>query len=202
MERASLSTFKIAVLSSGNSRGSNLAAMAKYFAENRSSVSIAAAVFTVKNSPAIDVANMLGLHVEIISAKNMSYFETQLIRICEQQSISLIALAGFMKLLSEQFISSVAVPILNIHPALLPKYGGAGMYGMAVHEAVWKAGGQFSGATVHLVDSSYDTGKILAQKTVDVSECTSATEIGKRVLQAEHALYAPTIVNYLCSSPK
>lgn len=116
---------------------------------------------------------------------------------CGAEKIDLIALAGFMSLLGGDFLTSVGIPVVNIHPALLPKYGGPGMYGMRVHEAVFASGDKVSGATVHLVDPVYDHGEIIAQKQVDISACRSPEEIAGLVLRVEHQLYAPAIYQYL-----
>ena len=199
MERPASATHKIAVFSSGLSRGSNLCAMHNYFTQNKLSVEVALVIFTGKNAPAIQLAKEKNLNYRIISAYNMQSFETRAIELCRQNNIELIALAGFLKQLSENFIEQVQVPILNIHPALLPEFGGKGMYGMAVHQAVFASGDKVSGVTIHLVDSRYDNGKIVAQQKVDISSCKSPAEIADKVLEIEHSLYAPTIFQFLLS---
>ncbi len=117
--------------------------------------------------------------------------------LCQTENIDLIALAGYMKLLSASFLENIGLPVLNIHPALLPKYGGPGMYGIRVHAAVFAAGEKISGATVHLVDPLYDHGKIIAQEQLDISDCPSAEVIAARVLAVEHRIYAPAIHAFL-----
>jgi len=200
MERPASATHKIAVFSSGLSRGSNLCAMHNYFTQNKLSVEVALVIFTGKNAPAIQLAKEKNLNYRIISAYNMQSFETRAIELCRQNNIELIALAGFLKQLSENFIEQVQVPILNIHPALLPEFGGKGMYGMAVHQAVFASGDKVSGVTIHLVNSRYDNGKIVAQQKVDISSCKSPAEIADKVLEIEHSLYAPTIFQFLLNS--
>jgi phosphoribosylglycinamide formyltransferase 1 len=106
---------------------------------------------------------------------------------------NLIVLAGYMKLLPPELIARFRSRILNIHPALLPKFGGEGMYGMRVHEAVLRAGESESGATVHLVDELYDHGTILLQKKVPVLPGDTAEGLAARVLDVEHELY-PEVV--------
>lgn len=197
MERTAPVTHKIAILSSGKSRGSNLAAIHSYFAERKLPVEIALAVFTRSDSAAYDLASNLGICSLVIPAKDMQDFEQQVLKLIETNSIELIALAGFMKQLSAIFITQAQIPILNIHPALLPKYGGKGMFGMAVHEAVYAAGDKVSGATIHRVDPLYDHGAIIAQQEVDISECRSPEEVAKFVLKVEHGLYAPSIAKVL-----
>lgn len=197
MERTSPGTYQIAVLSSGHSRGSNLRAMHGYWREHSLPIQIALAVFTRTDSPALALANDLGIPSLVVSAKIMKSFETEVLERCKALNINLIALAGFLKPLSNDFINKTGIPILNIHPALLPKYGGKGMYGMAVHNAVYEGGELVSGATVHIVDPLYDHGRIVAQSCVDVSACASPEEIAASVLAIEHQLYAPSIYTLL-----
>jgi phosphoribosylglycinamide formyltransferase-1 len=111
----------------------------------------------------------------------------------QQHRIDLIVLAGYLKLVPPGVISSFRGRILNIHPALLPAFGGAGMYGKRVHEAVLASGVKESGCTVHLVDEEYDRGEILAQARVPVLPGDTAESLAARVLAAEHQLL-PKIV--------
>jgi len=129
--------------------------------------------------------------------KSREQFEEKVLYLCQYHGIHLIALSGFLKKLSPMFIRDVSIPILNIHPALLPKFGGKGMYGMSVHKAVFDAADKESGATVHLVDAKYDHGKIVAQQVVEVSDCKTPAEIADRVLKIEHQLYGKTIWDFL-----
>ncbi len=129
----------------------------------------------------------------------MAAFEQALLCLIRERSIGLMALAGFMKLLSADFMNLCAIPVLNIHPALIPKHCGPGMYGMKVHAAVFASGEKVSGVTVHRVDPIYDHGEIICQNEVDVSHCNSPEEIARVVLAAEHASYAPAILKVLDS---
>lgn len=106
----------------------------------------------------------------------------------EELKIDLIVLAGFLKLIPAEFVSRFKNKIINIHPALLPAFGGSGMYGMNVHKAVFASSAKVSGPSVHFVDEIYDNGKIIAQKCVDISDVTSPEEIAERVLKVEHQL--------------
>lgn len=135
----------------------------------------------------------LNLPCHILDPKITESFEARLLELCRAEGIDLIALAGFMKLLSRNFLEELGLPVLNIHPALLPDHGGSGMYGIRVHEAVFAAGARVSGATVHLIDPIYDHGRIIAQEQVDISDCRSPEEIAVRVLAVEHRIYAPAI---------
>jgi formyltetrahydrofolate-dependent phosphoribosylglycinamide formyltransferase len=103
-------------------------------------------------------------------------------------NIDLIVLAGFLKLIPHVVISGFSNKIINIHPALLPSFGGKGMYGMNVHKAVYQSSAKVSGASVHFVDETYDTGKIIAQQCVDISDVKTPEEIAERVLKVEHKL--------------
>jgi len=178
-------------------------------------VQIAIVIHTKSNSPILDVCSEYGLkplHIPYVSkqeagegqpvSRNQSglRFEEQLLSTIKEKGLDLIVLAGFMKQLSASFIDKACIPIMNIHPALLPKFGGKGMYGMRVHEKVFASREEYSGATVHLVDPEYDHGRIIAQERVWIADCRSAEEIAARVLKAEHYLYGRAIVSFLSSS--
>jgi phosphoribosylglycinamide formyltransferase-1 len=111
----------------------------------------------------------------------------------QQHQVELIVLAGYMKKLGEKTLSAYQGGVINIHPALLPKYGGAGMYGMHVHEAVIAAGDRESGVTIHLVDREYDHGSILAQSRVPVLPGDTAESLAARVLEREHTFLVETL---------
>ncbi len=106
-----------------------------------------------------------------------------------KHGVELVALAGYMKKLGARTLARYHNRILNIHPALLPKHGGRGMYGERVHAAVLAAGERVSGATVHLVDADYDTGRIVAQARVAVLPQDTPETLAARVLECEHLLY-------------
>lgn len=189
--------FNIAVLTSGMSRGSNLKAMAEYFQQNNLPVKIVFVIRTKDDAPLKDVCTGLNVACHFLPYKNRAKFEDKVLYLIDYHNIHLVALAGFLKLLSPDFINNAGVPILNIHPSLLPGFGGKDMYGAAVHKAVFDAGEKVSGATVHLVNEVYDDGQIVAQKQIDVSHCGSPDEIAKSVLKIEHQLYGRAIWEYL-----
>lgn len=118
-----------------------------------------------------------------------------LIKLLERK-IDYIALAGYLKLLPHTVINAYRHRIVNIHPALLPKYGGKGMYGHHVHEAVIASGDTESGPTIHLVDEIYDHGQILEQAKVPVLPGDTPESLAARVLKEEHTLY-PKVLNKL-----
>jgi len=111
----------------------------------------------------------------------------------EAQSVDLLVLAGFLKLVPPEVIARYRGRIINVHPALLPAFGGKGMYGIRVHEAVLQSGAAESGCTVHLVEEEYDRGMILAQARVPVLPGDTAQMLASRVLEQEHRLL-PAVV--------
>jgi phosphoribosylglycinamide formyltransferase 1 len=110
-----------------------------------------------------------------------------------EHKIDFIALAGYMKMLDVRIVRKFPNRIVNIHPALLPKFGGKGMYGMNVHRAVIEAGERESGVTIHYVNEKYDEGKILLQEKVEVSTDDTPESLQKKVLKLEHRCYAQVI---------
>lgn len=116
----------------------------------------------------------------------------------EQRQVDCIALAGFLKMVPPVLVAAYRGRMLNIHPALLPAFGGAGMYGGRVHRAVWEAGCRLSGPTVHLVDEAFDRGPIVAQEAVLLEPEDGPDEIAAKVLAVEHRIY-PRALNMLAS---
>jgi folate-dependent phosphoribosylglycinamide formyltransferase PurN len=171
--------------------------MHSYFLEQGLPVRICFATASRTDVPVVKLCEDLGIPCHVINPRNMREYEAELLQLVQDGKIELIALAGFMKLLSADFLITAGIPVLNIHPALLPKYGGTGMYGMRVHEAVYASGDKVSGVTVHKVDPLYDHGEIVTQTEVDISACGSPEEIAAAVLKAEHQTYAPAIWKYL-----
>ncbi len=110
-----------------------------------------------------------------------------------QHEVQLIILAGYMKKIGEKILKDYKGRIINIHPALLPKYGGKGMYGSRVHEAVLKAGEKETGVTIHIIDEEYDTGPIIAQTTIPVTDDDTVDSLSKRVLDREHRFLVETV---------
>jgi phosphoribosylglycinamide formyltransferase-1 len=105
------------------------------------------------------------------------------------RQVDAVALAGFLRRVPPALVAAFRGRMLNIHPALLPSFGGEGMWGHHVHEAVWRAGCRVSGATIHLVDEAYDRGPILLQRAVELDGADGPDEIAARVLEVEHSLY-------------
>lgn len=176
---------KIAAFVSG--RGSNLkAVLESEFSRNL--VEVEAVISDKTDCPAFQIAEKYSIPTYIVGNQPGGLNYPELADLLEKIEIEFIVLAGFLKLIPGDFIARFQNKIINIHPALLPLYGGKGMYGINVHKAVLKAGDKVSGPTVHFVDETYDTGNIIAQKKVDIGQCDSAGEIAAEVLKAEHKL--------------
>jgi phosphoribosylglycinamide formyltransferase-1 len=116
------------------------------------------------------------------------------------RNVELVCLAGYMRKLEKSFIDAFRGRIINIHPALLPKFGGEGMYGHFVHEAVINAHETESGATVHWVNEEYDSGAAIIQQKVPVLADDTPEELAKRVLKVEHKIYPEAILKIIASS--
>jgi phosphoribosylglycinamide formyltransferase-1 len=119
--------------------------------------------------------------------------DEEILRALKRHGVDTVILAGYMKMLGPATLRAYRGRILNIHPALLPKFGGKGMYGKRVHEAVLAAGEKVSGVTIHIVDERYDAGPIIAQRQVPVLPGDTADSLAERVLKHEHILYAETL---------
>lgn len=136
-------------------------------------------------------------HISLLrSGGDEATYANDFLTALERNNIDIIALAGYMKRLPDVIVERYANRILNVHPALLPMFGGASMYGQYVHEAVLAAGCKVSGATVHLVTNEYDEGAIVMQKCCEVRDDDSAETLAKRVRQLEFDLY-PLAIDFL-----
>jgi len=183
---------QIAIFTSGHSRGSNFLAIYNYIVENKLPISIRYLLVTDLTSPVASLASERGIPVICYADKSVR-LKDYLVNLCQKEPVDLIALCGFMRKLGSAFFEAVTTPVVNIHPALLPKYGGKGMFGMNVHKAVFESGEKVSGATVHYVNEHYDAGDIICQQECDISGCGSPEEIANRVLQIEHDIYPMAI---------
>ena len=174
---------KIVFFASGN--GTNVENILKYFKKN-SRVSFLK-VFT-NNSKALVLKRILPFGIESRCFNNIELKEDSIFKELKLLNPDLIVLAGFLLKIPTSIINYFQNKIINIHPALLPNYGGKGMYGINVHKAVKMNNEKKSGITIHYVDDSYDTGKIIFQKEVKISELDSVEEISNKVhnLELEH----------------
>ena len=179
---------RVAVFVSG--RGSNLLAILKDFQNNNSNVLVSAVVSNKKDCGAFDIAKDYNIPTYLVSDQPNEGFVTysELSEAFSKNDINLIVLAGFLKKIPDHFLEIYENKIINIHPALLPSFGGKGMYGMNVHTAVFNSSAQVSGPTVHYVNNKYDEGLIIAQRCVDISSCNSPEEIAAAVLTEEHKI--------------
>lgn len=132
-------------------------------------------------------------HVSSKNYPNQEYIDNAIIQLFDKHNVDIVVLAGYMKKIGDNLLNHFHGRVLNIHPALLPKYGGKNMYGKFVHEAVLKSNERFSGPTVHLVDNKYDNGRILAQIKVPVYPDDTIETLSARVLKQEHIIYAETL---------
>ena len=148
---------------------------------------------------ALDRARTAGRDTLVIAMKDRSQEEIgeETLRHLRDRNVKVIALAGYLRLMPSAVVAAYPRRILNIHPALLPAFGGKGMYGERVHQAALAAGAKVTGATVHFVDEEYDTGTIVAQWPVPVLPEDDAKGVAARVLVAEHRLY-PAVTDHLC----
>ena len=137
-------------------------------------------------------ANMAAYHLS--AQTHGEGLAAAILAVLRRHGVEVICLAGYMKKLGAEVLAAYEGRILNIHPALLPKFGGQGMYGMRVHEAVLAAGERESGATIHLVNEEYDRGRVLAQEKVAVPAGDTPETLQQRVLAVEHRLYPATLV--------
>jgi phosphoribosylglycinamide formyltransferase-1 len=120
--------------------------------------------------------------------------DCQIVTALKKHSVNIVLLLGYMKKLGPHVLREFTGRILNIHPSLLPKYGGQGMYGRYVHEAVLDAGDEVTGITIHLVDEEYDTGTIVNQRKLPVYKGDTVQTLSERVLEAEHEFLVETLV--------
>lgn len=184
---------KIAVFVSG--RGSNLKAILT--SDELKGIAEVKAVISDKIScPAFQIAESFSIPTYSIGDKAECIKYQELITLLLNLKIDLIVLAGFLKLIPHELIDLFRNRIINIHPALLPSFGGKGMYGMNVHKAVFESSAKVSGASVHFVDYTYDTGNIIAQRCIDISDVKSPEEIAERVIKIEHQLLPSVIKEF------
>ncbi len=185
---------RIAVLASHG--GSNLQALIDACAAGQIDGRIVLVVSNNRKAFALQRARNHHIDTLVISESGFpgaAAYAAELLRQLQMCDTQLICLAGYMKMIPQQIIAAYRNKIINIHPALLPKYGGPGMYGIHVHEAVLAAGDTETGVTIHVVDAVYDNGRILAQRRVPVLPGDTPQILQERVLAIEHELYPETV---------
>jgi phosphoribosylglycinamide formyltransferase-1 len=185
---------RLGFLASG--RGSNLQAILQACRDGRLRAVPAVVISNNADSGALALAGHDALPACHLSSKTHSdpdALDEAIAAVLQKHDVDLVVLAGYMKKIGPATLRTYRYRIINIHPALLPHYGGKGMYGLTVHEAVIKSGEKESGATVHLVEEDYDSGLILAQRRVPVHSGDTAATLAARVLETEHALYVDVL---------
>ena len=191
---------RIGVLVGAKGRGSNLMAILNAIAAGSLSGQVAVVIGSLKGAPALEAAALAGIETVVVGTANRTDDEygDVLLRAIAKRDVDLVVLAGYMRRLPDVLTTSYAGRIINIHPSLLPAFGGHGMYGRKVHEAVRDAGVLETGCTVHVVDNEYDHGAVVAQRRVDVLPEDSVDDIAARVLGAEHSLLVD-VIRDICS---
>ena len=178
---------KTAVFISGT--GSNLKSLINFSKLNKSPISINLIITNNKLAKGLKYGSIFKIQKKIINFKNKDVAEKKILNELKKNKIKLVCLAGFMKILSNNFIKSFKGKILNIHPSLLPKYKGLNTHKKAIENK-----DKYSGCTVHFVNSKLDSGKIILQKRVNIYKKDNPDSLSKRILAQEHKLYPKAIL--------
>ena len=184
---------RTAVFISGT--GSNLENLIKFSLKKKSPIEVFLIISNNAKAKGLKYAKIYKIKKKIYDYKKNKISETKTLKDLKSNDIKLICLAGFMKILSEDFIRRFKGKILNIHPSLLPKYKG-----LKTHERVIKNKEKYSGCTVHLVNSKLDSGKIVLQKRVKLSKKETPSSLQKKILKLEHILY-PRAIDKIFANP-
>jgi len=188
---------RIAILVSGPSRGSNMQAIIEACRDGRIPDSAVVAVIGARDdAPALHKAHALSVPTAVVNPREFpdpDMYGDALLWVLQKAQPDLICLAGYMRLLPAQVVQAYPMRIMNIHPALLPLFGGKGMYGLRVHQAAIDSGMKITGCTVHFVDEGYDTGPIILQRCVPILDDDSPETLASRVLPLEHETYIEAI---------
>ena len=185
-----MNPLKVAVLASGT--GTNLASILAATQNGTLSAKIVLVISNRGDAGVLEVARKYGvpaLHLSLEQFKSQEELDQAFLSAFKENDVNLIALAGYLKKIGLSIIREYKHRMLNIHPALLPSFGGKGMYGIKVHEAVLDYGCKVSGVTVHLVDEEYDSGAPVLQRCVPVKNDDTPKMLAARVLEQEHQIY-------------
>ena len=185
-----LKKIKTAVFISGS--GSNLKNLIKFSEIRNCPITINLIVSNKSNAKGLVYAKQFKIKKRIFNFKNIKVDEKNILQLLKKEKIKLICLAGFMKIVSKNFIKNFNGKIINIHPSLLPKYKG-----LNTHERAIKNGDKFAGCTVHFVTAKLDSGKIIMQKKVKILAKDNSNSLAKRILKKEHYLYPKSILKIL-----
>ena len=178
---------RTAVFISGT--GSNLKSLIKFSKTNKSPISIKFVISNNSKAIGLNYAKIYDIKKKVLNFKNKNLSEKKLLSVLKANNIEMICLAGFMKILSKNFIKKFKGKILNIHPSLLPKYKG-----LNTHKRVLNNNEKYSGCTVHFVNAKLDSGKIILQKKVKISKNETEDSLAKKILAQEHKLYPKAIL--------
>lgn len=192
-------SFKIAILAS--TRGTDLQAIIDEMkASKMPGVELTCVISNKKACYALQRAKEQGYETFFIDpeGKTREEFDMEMAKILEEKAVDLIVLVGYMRILSSLFVRKFKNRIINIHPALLPKFGGKGFFGENVHEAVIKAGEKETGMTIHFVDEGVDTGKIILQKKIPIEPSDTAESLQQKVQALEKQWY-PEVIRWFAS---
>ena len=181
------SKIRTAVFISGT--GSNLNSLIKFSKTNKSPISIEFIVSNNSKARGLNYAKIHDIKKIVLNFKNKNLSEKKLLSILKSNNIDMICLAGFMKILSKNFIKKFKGKILNIHPSLLPKYKG-----LNTHERALNNKEKYSGCTVHFVSPRLDSGKIILQKKIKISKNETKATLAKKILAQEHKLYPKAVL--------
>ncbi len=181
--------YKLAIFASG--RGSNARKIIEHF-KGHDTISVALIVSNKKNAGVLDIARDYDIPSLVIDRKIL-YNNKTLLKKLQEYQVNFVVLAGFLLLIPQYLIEFYNNKIINIHPALLPKYGGKGMYGMNVHQAVKAAGEKETGISIHYVNEHFDEGKIIFQASCTLGQVDSPEDIARKIHQLEHRYYPQVI---------
>jgi len=189
---------RLAVLASGG--GSNLQALIDAHARGDLPASIVVVISNKAGAGALERARRHGIAAAHVGRKRHRDPSARILELLADHRVDVVVLAGWLKLIDPRLLAAYPDRVVNIHPGPLPRFGGQGMYGVRVHEAVLEAGVSLSGPTVHLVNERYDEGPILAHEPVSVAADDTPETLQARVLRAEHALYWRVIRDQFCAT--
>ena len=182
-----LNKVRTAVFISGS--GSNLKSLIKFSKTRRSPISINLIISNNSKAKGLNYAKIFKIKKKVYKFKNKNLDESRLLSTLKRQRIDMICLAGFMKILTKNFIKKFKGKILNIHPSLLPKYKG-----LNTHQRALKNNEKYSGCTVHFVNSKLDSGKIIIQKKIKISKNETEVSLARKILTQEHKIYPKAIL--------
>lgn len=176
--------------------GSNMQAIIDACKAGRLRANPAVVVSNNGDSKALERARKEGIawyHLSSATHPDFDALDAEILRAMRRHEVNLMVLAGYMKRIGPRMLEAFKGAMVNVHPALLPKHGGKGMWGKHVHESVLKSGDKVTGVTIHLVEGDYDTGPILAQREVEVKPGDDVDTLAARVLEQEHLLFPETL---------